>query len=227
MEYEQKYIFPPEYTPYIQRQLATLCLPDSQYAKNTIHSLYFDTHAWDYAMDKASSDYLKTKVRIRWYDSAADRSQNHQAFLEIKGKTGTKRSKQRIEISVAVLDQLLAYRKASDSSAISSVLDDILRLNPELPTDLRPSMHIWYDRHRFYDGFSNSRISLDTAIYCQAIAKDLGNHLDETLPHYVLEVKGHHHHLPRILRPSVSPLVQKAAFSKYYESYKLLAYYEQ
>ena len=226
MEYEIKYAFKPENDLYIRNHLEFLCKKDQQYYQNTIHSLYFDSASFKLAMEKASSDYLKTKVRVRWYTSKQTNESHSPRFLEIKAKIGSKRRKVRFKLP-AEFDNL--DQSGPNQNQTAYLMHKIQEISEDKATfDLEPAIYVSYDRSRYYEPYSNSRISLDTAIRCQGISNySAVRNRQIWLDEWVLEAKGSEQHLPTILRGTLNGYVQKAAFSKYYESYKLLNFYEQ
>lgn len=226
MEYEVKYTFDEWRTPYIAEQLRVYCTGDRQYKKNRIHSVYFDSSNWDLVADKASSDYLKTKMRVRWYSDPENRMADSVRFLEVKNKIGTQRLKVRRQLP----DSFNDFDHCNISSEQISYLNRASReIAPELTeAQLEPALYVSYERERFFEGYSGSRLSLDSAITCQAISTSLNScRFPHALEEAVLEVKGTKHSLPLALRTPFSGLIKKAAFSKYYESYKLLSSYDQ
>ena len=56
----------------VLRWLTLVCRPDPAFPESTIFTVYYDTPALDCLGHKSNSDYLKTKVRLRWY-RVADR----------------------------------------------------------------------------------------------------------------------------------------------------------
>jgi hypothetical protein len=226
MEYETKYTFAEWRAPYIAAQLSVYCTVDSHYRKNRIHSVYFDSSNWDFASEKASSDYLKTKMRVRWYSDPDNRVADSVRFLEVKNKIGTQRLKVRIQLP----DSFNDFDHYNLSSEQITYLNRAVReIAPELTESLlEPALYVSYERERFFEGHSSSRLSLDAAITCQAISTSLNScRFSLALEEAVLEVKGTSHFLPLALRTPFSGLITKTAFSKNYESYKLLSSYYQ
>jgi len=226
-EYEVKYVFLPADKAYIKKQLNVLCKKDTEFAGNVVHSLYFDTLGWDLAMEKASSDYLKTKVRVRWYSSFKDAKDTSVRVLEIKNKIGSKRKKLRVELGAEFAELDRTGSTAEQTTHLNRLIQDVC---PELlKINLVPSIYVTYFRHRFYEPFSNSRISLDTSINCKGLSNAYFNlsgrqfQLDKS----VLEVKGPERNVPIILQNPLAGYLQKDAFSKYYESVKLIKSYQQ
>jgi hypothetical protein len=63
----------------------------------TVSSIYFDTWGWKSLSEKINSDYLKTKIRFRWYSDIAYQLHYAPSFAEAKFRIGTKRKKIRIQ----------------------------------------------------------------------------------------------------------------------------------
>lgn len=226
MEYELKFVYKACHTDYVRQQLKQLCNEDSNYSQNIVNSLYFDTQDWAFSMDKASSDYLKTKVRVRWYSSKFGQQVTGPRFLEIKRKMGSRRSKNRLQLCKDFdnfdFDQLTGaqLKKLSELTG---------QLEPSLQhLALAPAILVSYHRHRFNEPYSDSRISLDTLIRGRAVSKAVGSGCHPVaLKQSVLEVKGKQPNLPLVLRTPLSGLVTKTAFSKYFECFQQLSYYQQ
>ena len=133
-------------------------------------------------------------------------------FLGGEKKCGVLRDKQRIELEVSseiLLDRLFSA-------------DEILRL-PSLAYGLKyfpqgflvPILLIEYERYRYVDPLSSSRIALDTNICCIHANSE---YISGIPPIYlnvgVLEIKGAHREMLRSLSPIANHLT-KEAFSKY------------
>ena len=85
------------------------CLPDSKYPFNRVSSIYYDTPSLDAYREKANGDYLKRKLRLRWYEpvGGANSDGKVRAYLEVKAKTGSLRKKDRM-----VVDSRLDWLKS-------------------------------------------------------------------------------------------------------------------
>lgn len=227
MENELKFTFPNRTKASVLAQLKKRCAVDSRFPEGRVNSIYFDTREWDFAMDKASSDYLKCKVRVRWYEIENGQNSAQSIFLEIKQKVGKKRLKDREPIPIG---------SENISNSINSVLfrkqlrDFIAKSNPVLlGKELKPALKISYTRNRFIDEQSGARISLDSDIVATTVS------IDSLTPEYrkielaeaVLEVKGELSFLPPTLRTLVVSGFKLAAYSKYYEAFLKLSEYSQ
>jgi len=213
---------------FIKRGVESICLADENFSENIISSVYFDTHDWLFAGEKASSDYLKAKVRLRWYEVSdpSKVSKGSKCYLEFKRKVGSKRTKSRVLMPFTGNQTLSALQ---DNANKEMIQQHIVEHAPDLyGYSVEPKFVVRYARSRFEEPFSNTRISFDTDIQ----AFSLGNNFAQQASHVrlvesVLEVKGDVNDLPQALRSFHAGKLRKAAFSKYYESYKLLSGYEQ
>jgi SPX domain protein involved in polyphosphate accumulation len=61
---------------------------DDAFPTARISSLYYDTPDLRFVSDKRNSDYLKQKVRLRWYDNPSTGVTDPDAFFEVKNKNG-------------------------------------------------------------------------------------------------------------------------------------------
>ena len=214
---EQKYVFAVMYADLLNSWLTTHCELDPEFPLGTISSLYYDTPTLQLYEEKRNSDYLKTKVRLRWYD-AYDESWTDgtpdevRCFLEVKSKIGSLRTKGRVPVT-------MPRRHLVENPFLQ---DDIVELPrhsgmdiPDLPSALLPMLLIQYERARFVDSVTGCRIALDTRIKAVAAHPHyVPARFPIGLPVGVLEVKGAERDFPESLGP-LSGYVTKAAFSKY------------
>ncbi len=195
--------------------LRRVCRPDPVFPESTIFTVYYDTPALDCLWDKRNSDYLKTKIRLRWY-LVGDRVTDS-AFLEIKSRLGSRREKRRVA---------LPYQARWPTSG--SLDTPSLRLAPSLlrpmgflaSDDYRPVLLVRYRRHRFIEPHTGLRASLDRDIHAPAVSRAEGltpNPLP--LPTTVFEFKGKRDHLPESLGTVTALGFRKSSFSKYAACY--------
>ena len=96
-EFELKVTFPSFSTSSVLRWIEGFCVPDPQFAAGTVFSLYYDSPGWKHVREKVNSDYLKSKVRVRWYGDLLTGRASGPSFVEVKRKVGTRRLKKRID----------------------------------------------------------------------------------------------------------------------------------
>ncbi len=211
---EQKYNYVKQETGFLLDWLEHILVRDPKYYFGTIFSIYYDTPGLNFYYEKRNSDYLKTKLRLRWYTDLNTVSPDEfiTCFLELKQKTGTTRKKQRKKLILASENLKLNPFSQKEILDLPYISDDF---NYHINDILVPMAIIQYKRYRFVDPLSGSRVSLDFDISCPAINTQFvhGNtpvHLDSG----VLEVKGSGLHLPKLLNP-IESYLKKEAFSKY------------
>ncbi len=229
---ELKFVCSPWSDRSVIASLGSRCQSDQNYPTNRINSIYFDTLNWAFADEKAASDYLKTKVRIRWYDAeesvgekAWEKRASPKCFLEVKRKIGSTREKVRTALQVIPHELSAGLLPSSDFSVIK---EEITKLAPDLGNmDLKPRILVRYLRHRFVDPVSGARIAFDSEITGTSILRSDSERFTARLSQSVLEVKSEAEDLPVNLRSLNMPNLRKAAFSKYYECFCLLTRYQQ
>ncbi|NKB88832.1 MAG: VTC domain-containing protein [Acidobacteria bacterium] len=187
--------------------------PDPDFPAGHVSTIYFDTPNLRFLREKANSDHLKSKARLRWYDDAA----SGPLFAEIKKKAGGRRLKQRARVIARAADLVSA---PLESGAYRSVIEELVAL-AAIPTGVSPILQINYGRRRYVDTTTGSRISLDTQIRVTRINTRLLSRFDPLpLRSAVLEVKGPEAEPLRRLGPLVSFGCHRAAFSKYLRCYE-------
>ena len=82
--------------------LSCRCQKDHEYHKNIVSSIYYVTPNWDALAEKINSDYLKNKIRLRWYSDMASSTVLPGAYLESKARMGMQRTKIRHKMDLAV-----------------------------------------------------------------------------------------------------------------------------
>ena len=194
-----------------RRWLEVMCRPDPAFPKGTVFTIYYDTPSLDCLREKQNSDYLKTKVRLRWYQ-LEDRVSDT-AFLEIKSRLGTRREKFRLSIPH---QKAWPTRGSLNVPSLQSVPRQLRAAGIAVADHYRPVLLVRYQRHRFIERLSGLRASLDTNICAPAVswAARLVP-CPSPLPHCVFEFKGPSDQLPETLRPLTTFGFRKSSYSKY------------
>lgn len=211
---EQKYIFVGHQQGMLLDWLKHCCIQDPQYYSGSISTLYFDTATFCLYDEKRNGDFTKSKVRLRWYSTpkALNRDTDIKCFLEVKRKYGTLRQKDRMELTISL--KKLTHHLFS-AQEIIDLANRAYELEYFPPGLLLPMALIEYDRYRFVEPQSNTRIALDANIRCKHVNTA---YLPVLTPLHlgtgVLEVKGKPRALPSVLSP-ISFYFKKTAFSKY------------
>ncbi len=216
---ESKYIFNTGTEKIILSHLNALCQPDPEFPVGGIASLYFDSPGLHLLQEKVDSDFIKSKLRLRWYTSNTS-DKNLTAYLEVKSKEGARRHKHRIEVSLP--SDILEEGHEDFCSVAEIVAPAINTLGISAKHPLFPMITIRYDRHRFIDHENGSRISLDHNIGFSRVNPvffpDLGGRSSR---HCVLEVKNSSGYLPLTLQSLQHVISPREAFSKYEECWNL------
>jgi hypothetical protein len=180
-----------------------------------VHSLYFDTIDLDQYERSASGDFNKDKIRIRWYDEDNIEGNTVPVFIELKTRHGFASSKQREKMIIPV--ENIKLSRLPQGIVSKTVLNNTIAgfdYFPELP--LRPVIKISYNRYRFTEMLTGTRVSLDYNIHSTMIAQELGHREhDLHLEGGVIEVKGPSLELPVTLRKMKILDTDWSRFSKY------------
>src|SRR5687768_4397655 len=99
-ERELKFTLPASRVHLARRRLESLCHRDPEFPAAVVWTIYYDTPALGSLGEKINSDYLKRKIRVRWYSDLEGRVSGP-AFVEAKLRLGTQRSKVRARLPYA------------------------------------------------------------------------------------------------------------------------------
>ncbi len=161
MQYETKYVFQALRAAALERYLDARLRPDPLHPTGTVHSVYYDSAGWRALEEKRASNYLKHKLRARWYADASSDTPRGRVFLELKHRVGSAREKQRVELGLS----------ASEAAALPLESTRWVRLLDELPTEARslagahfPAFELAYRRRRWVDLQSGARVCVDSEI---------------------------------------------------------------
>lgn len=224
-EHEVKYVFSNHRVTPVLRWLQHVCQLDPEFSHNIVASIYYDTKDWRFLHEKINSDYLKTKLRVRWYRDPAEHSGPGAAFIELKSKVGAPRTKFRMKVPYSAQwfaelplenQQLLEIPQLLKSQGIF------------LEHQVFPAFIVQYERYRFIEDISGARVCVD----CNISAPKVNSYmLPESNPlplqTAVLEIKGHLECLPNVLSQLTAFGCRKSSFSKYlacYQKIRRIAY---
>lgn len=216
-EHELKYVIANHRAKIIAGWLLKKCRPDPLYAAGRVSSIYFDTRQWNHLDEKLNSDYLKTKVRIRWYSDYASRKVLPGAFLEAKFKIGSRRKKVRIPLDT---DSEWLATVALEKPILSSLLRPLAAAGIIVQNQLLPAFQVNYTRRRFIDPLTGARLCVDWDIHAGRVNPLMVPHRNtKVLPDAVVEVKDKREILPDWLHQITALGGRKDAFSKYSQCY--------
>jgi hypothetical protein len=217
-KHETKFVFSNSRAHLIIQWLGYRCLPDPEFPVGIVSSIYYDTRDWHFLREKINSDYLKTKVRVRWYADITSNKPEEYSFIELKQKIGATRRKIRLESD-------LSGRWLSTVNLDNQRLLDIpltLRTKvQDIPMHMHPVFQISYKRWRFIESVTGTRLCIDQDICVPKV-----NHLiiPNTTPlclrNAVFELKGQIRELPHSLQPLTILGCRKQSFSKYMHCYQ-------
>ena len=199
----------------VRRWLESVCRPDPHFPVGIVRSIYFDTPELHSLREKINSDYLKTKIRLRWYEVPG--RPVGRSFLEAKFRIGSRRFKVRLETRYS--GSWLAGT-ALRAQALRHIPQKLRPAGVPVPSELCPILLIRYTRHRFIDPAAGVRISLDADISVPAVNQELLPRAAPVPLHTaVVEVKGQARELPPVIRSLADLGGRKTSFSKYRACY--------
>ena len=215
-ERELKFTIPGGRVDLTRRWLDALCRRDAEFPAAYVWTIYYDTPGLTSLGEKINSDYLKLKVRLRWYSTLAN-GPSGPAFMEAKRRIGAGRDKARVRVPHAA--ENLAHWDLQDARLAE--LPRLLRdRGVVLPDRLRPLLLIRYRRDRFVEPVSRLRVSLDAEIAAAAVNRSMLSTYDASAIEIgVLEVKGNSEDLPPILRGLLALGAKRRSFSKFLAVY--------
>ncbi|MDY6968856.1 MAG: VTC domain-containing protein [Spirochaetota bacterium] len=198
--------------------LKSICKPDNEYSSGCVSSIYYDTRNWSFLGEKINSDYLKTKVRVRWYSDIDYKDHSENSFAEAKFKIGSRRDK--IRIKTPFPGEWLCHTQLENQNLIE--IPKTLRSIGFVPDQtLYPVFQISYKRMRFIDPFTNSRVCFDYDISAPRVNWFmLPKHNPFILQSAVFEIKGKNSELPFNLHPLTDFGCRKMSFSKFSACYQ-------
>jgi hypothetical protein len=212
LERELKFVLPASRVDPARRWLEMLCRRDEQYPDADVWTVYYDTPGFASLDEKLNSDYLKTKIRVRWYAAPGGRGEGA-VFVEAKRRVGNRRDKVRVRLPFPA--DVIADR-ALDDPAFTGLPDRLAVKGIVLSADWQPMLALRYRRQRFVEPLTGARISLDSDIAAVRVNhRFLYMRHAGPLPLAVLEVKGHADELPGPLRALLQFGLRKQSLSKY------------
>ena len=132
---------------------------DRRHGGGRVNSVYFDTPGLRSWGEKANGDHLKRKVRARWYGRAGELGKETPVFLELKRRIGVAREKVRVETKVST--DFLLRAPLSDPGWAGLFAGEAERLGEPVGPEWAPTCRIEYDRVRYDDPESGSRVAVD------------------------------------------------------------------
>jgi hypothetical protein len=211
-ERELKFTLPEGRVDLARRWLNQSCRRDADFPEAVVWTIYFDTPGLVSLGEKINSDYLKRKIRVRWYSDLSGHPTGP-AFVEAKLRVGNRRSKVRARLPYSG-DELAQWDLQDPRLSLFPLL---LREQGILTQEAwQPMILLRYRRDRFTEPLSRSRVSLDSDIAGVAVNRTFLSITDQrAVGVAVLEVKGASGVLPLAIRPLLQLGLHKRSFSKF------------
>ena len=212
-DHEIKLVLPNHRAPSLLRWLLARSRPDPLYPAATVSSIYYDTRDWRFLREKRNGDFLKTKVRLRWYADIDGSAPQDRSYLEVKHRIGSQRRKIRVETDFS--GGWLSRSALANPRLLS--LPPLLRAQGvALPGPLFPVFQVRYKRLRFAEPSTGARLCVDYDICAPNVNWQMLPRANRfRLRHAVFEVKGRNAEIPETLRRITALGCRKQSFSKY------------
>ena len=234
-DHEVKFVLDNGVAPAVTHWLSGRCLAEPRYPAGLISSIYYDSCDWQFLREKINSDYLKTKVRLRWYGQIDTQELGNETFLEVKRRIGGRRVKWRTRSQFS--GEFLSKVRLEDRG-LGDVREMLLAGGVVVPEQLYPTMRITYKRMRFIEPVTRLQVNLDYDIRVSATnPRMLPPATVGCLRQAVLETKGpatvearmggvkpkrRTGVLPDVLHFLGAMGCQKSSFSKYLHCYEMV-----
>ena len=219
--HELKFLFPSHRLAVILQWLHHLCQPDPQFPRNRIATIYYDTLDRQFIGEKRNSEYQKTKVRVRWYNTVDQTDPSAGTWLEIKQKIGSQRHKLRFRLpySQATLTPL-----PLEHPLVRVEIPQQLPINGiAVTTAILPMFLLQYERHRFIEPLQRVQVCVDGHLSVLKVNRQLfPARPPAPNPVAVLEIKGDVTGLSDLLHQLLNLGCVKTSFSKYEVCYQQL-----
>jgi hypothetical protein len=211
-ERELKFTLPEGRVDLARRWLDRVCRRDAEFPEAIVWTIYYDTPGLISLNEKINSDYLKRKIRVRWYSDLSGRASGP-VFVEAKLRVGNRRAKVRARLPYEAEEVMRWDLQDPRFQRFPQALRDEGILECD---SWQPMMLLRYRRDRFVEPLSDSRISLDSDIAASAVNRTFMSVIDgTTIGVAVLEVKGASDELPHAIRPLLRLGLRKRSFSKF------------
>jgi len=206
LDHETKFVLCPSRVAAVRVLLRGVAHRELPFPANVVESIYFDDGCLSSFEEKRASEFIKTKLRLRWYDG------DDAVFLECKQRFGTRRRKLRARVPLAAGELRRDGLAALGGVSLAALAPG---LGAALAGDLAPTVHLRYRRERFVAA-TGERLCLDSDIEAVAAAPRLGGgRRSLRLPAAVFELKGSGRALPPGCAGLATLGARRASFSKY------------
>jgi hypothetical protein len=209
--HEVKFVLPSAAVAAARLLLRAATRPDPAFPGGQVDSLYFENERGSALAAKLDSDYLKSKLRLRWYDG------REPVFLEQKLRVGSRRRK--VRHPLAELGGRIVTH-GFDALHGGELTGEIARFAGGVAAAQFPVLHLRYRRERFLAP-GGSRLSLDHTIELLA-SRSYRKGVARRLPFAIVEVKGGDRDLPPGCGALVALGLRRCSMSKFATGLALL-----
>ena len=196
--------------------LAAACPRDDEFPANVVHSVYFDSPRLVSYAQKANGEYLKTKIRLRWYARPGlpppGAGESWIAWLEVKLRQGSRGFKRRKRLVLGGPSPA----EGGDPDALGALV------HRELGSPWRAACWLSYTRSRLRWPDGTCRISVDRDLRAEWVAPWARPRvIGVRLPLFVVEVKGD----SPVVHPGLASLIARHATKRPVSKYALCLEY--
>jgi hypothetical protein len=215
-DHEIKFVVPSSVAGALRAWVGGVCRLDVRHPPARVTTVYFDTPDLRLLSEKIDSDYLKTKVRVRWYGTVDSGASS--VFAEVKHRIGSHRVKVRVTLDVSAAD---VVRWPLCDRRWPGLLATLRAQVPTLPSQLAPVLCLTYTRHRFLDPALAARITIDSDIRAIGVnVAMVAGQVPVGIDDVVFEYKSRSFDLPPHQGPIVRYGARRMSFSKYLACYQ-------
>lgn len=210
--HEIKFVGPAREAPFAAAALEAVCPPDDEFPENVVHTVYFDSPDLASYEEKANGDYLKAKLRLRWYAQAGEPARKTReawtAWLEIKHRCGSRGWKRRKRLELPGPSPL----EGLDPERLGAIVRE------HLGSPRRPTCWLSYSRTRLRGPDGLTRLSIDRDLRVEWVASWVPTRPSGAGPRvFVVEVKGP----TGAVHPGLSPFIMRHARKRSVSKYAL------
>jgi hypothetical protein len=213
--FERKFYLPSSKIPFARHLLVHCCRRDRQYPEGIVNSVYYDTSDLEFFCDSVDGNYIRNKVRIRWYDGPQQKCETTHVYMELKSKNGYAGSKQR-KMHLVPSGHLNNGGMQNGLIDYTTLRQGLAQFDYFPKKCLQPVILISYNRLRFEDILTGSRVSLDWNIRSILVSPQLNRQEGSLLMRGgVIEIKGQSTDIPPALQSIRHLGTDWSRYSKY------------
>lgn len=159
---ERKYPFPAARASFLTAWLDARLPRERRFPSDVVTSCYYDTPNLDSYQESADGEFIKHKLRLRWYGDPVDPYAG--VWLEVKSRDGAQSTKQRVRYPSSGVPNQLGLIIPDRAELVRRLRDLTDRATLPLEPTLQPIALIRYRRIRWQSADGVMRASLDTNV---------------------------------------------------------------